>query len=297
MDEAPDILSDRARQQMERLQLVARTVVQSFITGQHRSVYKGFSVEFAQHRQYTRGDETRRIDWKVYGKTDRLFIKQYEEETNLRATLCLDASASMKYRGKGETKFEYAKKLAAALAYLLSGQSDAVGLMAFDSEPRAQLPARSTQGHLNTLFRLLAELEPGGETNLAPILQNLSNQLKRRGLVILLSDCFAPVEDLVQALGHFRHQRHEVIVFQILDPDEIEFPFEGVSEFRNLEDHAHRLRLDAPRVRKLYLERFEAFTNRLREACHRYRFDHLLLSTDQPYDAALSQYLTRRYGA
>lgn len=297
MDEAPDILSDRARQQMERLQLVARTVVQSFITGQHRSVYKGFSVEFAQHRQYTRGDETRRIDWKVYGKTDRLFIKQYEEETNLRATLCLDASASMKYRGKGETKFEYAKKLAAALAYLLSGQSDAVGLMAFDSEPRAQLPARSTQGHLTTLFRLLAELEPGGETNLAPILQNLSNQLKRRGLIILLSDCFAPVEELIQALGHFRHQRHEVIVFQILDPDEIEFPFEGVSEFRDLEDHAHRLRLDAPRVRKLYIERFEAFTSRLREACHRFRFDHLLLPTDQPFDAALSQYLTRRYGA
>ena len=296
MDEAQDILSDRARQQMERLQLVARTVVQSFITGQHRSVYKGFSVEFAQHRQYTRGDEPRRIDWKVFGKSDRLFIKQYEEETNLRATLCLDASASMKYRGKGETKFEYAKKLAASLAYLLSGQSDAVGLMAFDSEPRAQLPARSTQGHLNTLFRLLAELEPGGETNLAPILQNLSNQLKRRGLIILLSDCFAPVEDLVQALGHFRHQRHEVIVFQILDPDEVEFPFEGVSEFKDLEDPAHRLRLDAPRVRKLYLERFEAFTNRLREACHRFRFDHLQLTTDQPYDAALSQYLTRRYG-
>lgn len=296
MQEGAELLDDRARQQIERLQLVARTIVQSFVTGQHRSVYKGFSVEFAQHRQYTRGDELRHIDWKVFGKSDRLFVKQYEEETNLRATICLDASASMKYRGKGETKFEYARKLAAALAYLMVGQSDAVGLMTFDTAPRIHLPARSTHGHLNTVFRALVETEPTGETNLAPILQNLCGQLKRRGLVLILSDCFAPVEDLVHALGHFRHERHEAIIFQILDPDEIEFPFDGVSEFRDLENAGHRLKLDAPRVRKLYLERFEAFANRLREACHRFRFDHLLLNTAQPFDAALSQYLTRRYG-
>jgi uncharacterized protein (DUF58 family) len=297
MNEGSELLDDHARQQIDRLQLVARTVVQSFITGRHRSVYKGFSVEFAQHRQYARGDELRHIDWKVFGKSDRLFVKQYEEETNLRATICLDASGSMKYRGKGETKFEYARKLAAALAYLLIGQSDAAGLMVFDSAPRVQLPSRATHGHLNTLFRALTEAQPGGETKLAPILEGLCNRLKRRGLVIILSDCFAPVEDLIRALGRFRHQRHEVLLFQILDPDEVEFPFDGVSEFRNLENGAHRLRLDAPRVRTLYLERFAQFNARLQEACHRFRFDHLALTTDQPFDAALSQYLTRRYGA
>jgi uncharacterized protein (DUF58 family) len=294
MPQPQELIDDRAMQRMSKLRLVARTVVQSFVSGQHRSVYKGFSVEFAQHRQYTRGDEIRHIDWKVFGKSDRLFVKQYEEETNLRATICLDASGSMLYSGGGEQKFEYARKLAASLAYLTVGQCDSVGLVTFDTEVKSHVPARSTSGHLNNILKVLCDTEPAGETNLAPILQNLSAQLKRRGLVVILSDFFAPIEDLTRALGHFHHKRHEVILFQILDPHEVSFPFDNVAEFRSLENTNHKLRLDAPRVRKLYLERFEAFTRRLREICHRFHYDHVLLETNQPYDTALSHYLMRR---
>jgi len=282
---------------MERvgsLQLIARTVVESFISGQHRSVYKGFSVEFAQHRQYARGDELRHIDWKVYGKSDRLFIKQYEEETNLRATLCLDASGSMQYRGGGEQKFQYARKMAAALAYLMTGQADSVGLTTFDTQIRRQIPPRSTTLHLSNLLRVLVETVPANETNLAPILNNLCGQLKRRGLVIVISDLFAPIEDLKNALAHFHHKRHEVILLQVLDPNEYTFPFDSVAEFRSLERAGHRIKLDASRMRKHYLERFEAFTRQLRETCHRFHFDHVMLATDQPFDSALSQYLMHR---
>ena len=295
MPETREFIDQRAMQRISKLRLIARTVVQSFVSGQHRSVYKGFSVEFAQHRQYTRGDEIRHIDWKVFGKSDRLFVKQYEEETNLRATICLDASGSMLYKSGGESKFEYARKLAASLAYLTIGQSDSVGLVTFDTQVRSHVPARSTSGHLNNIFNVLAEAEPNGETNLAPILQNLSAQLKRRGLVVIISDCFAPIEDLSRALGHFHHKRHEVILFQVLDPHEITFPFDNVAEFRSLENTNHKLRLDAPRVRKLYLERFEAFTQKLRETCHRFHYDHVMVQTDQSYDLALSRYLLQRH--
>jgi uncharacterized protein (DUF58 family) len=289
-----EILDPQIAQRVANLELIARTVVESFIAGQHRSVYKGFSVEFAQHRQYTRGDELRHIDWKVFGKSDKLFVKQYEEETNLRATICLDASGSMRYQGRGEQKFEYARKVAAALAYLMVGQADSVGLIAFDEAIRAQVPARSTIAHYSNLLKVLAALESGGETNMAPILHELGGQLKRRGLVVVISDLFAPIEPLKNALAHFHHRRHEVVLFQILDPNEIDFPFESVAEFRNLERPSHKLKLDASRVRKHYLDRFEQFSRKLKETCHRFHFDHVLLTTDTPLAEALSQYLGRR---
>lgn len=294
MFEARSLIDDRTMQRVSSLRLVARTVVQSFISGQHRSAYKGFSVEFAQHREYARGDELKHIDWKVYGKTDRLFVKQYEEETNLRATLVLDASGSMLYGAGAEQKLEYARRLAAALAYLMISQADSVGLVTFDTEVREQVPPRASSGHFNTLLKSLAQTEARGETNLAPILHGLSGRLKRRGLVLILSDCFAPVEDLIHALGHFHHRRHEVILFQVLHPHELAFPFDTMAEFRDLENSSQRLRLDAPRVRKLYLERLAAFVGRLREACHRFHYDHVLLDTKAPCDEALSRYLVHR---
>ncbi|HYF50935.1 MAG TPA: DUF58 domain-containing protein [Planctomycetota bacterium] len=296
MADVLDTLDHNAMQRVAGLQLVARTVVESFISGQHRSVYKGFSIEFAQHRQYARGDELRHIDWKVYGKSDRLFIKQYEEETNVRATIVLDASGSMKYGSGKETKFQYARNVAAALSYLMVGQSDSVGLVTFDTAVRRQVPPRSTTSHLSNLFKVMMETEPGNETNLAKILHNLTGQIKRRGLVIVISDLFSPVEDLKDALAHFHHQRHEVILLQILDPNEVNFPFESVAEFRSLERAGHKIKLDAARVRKHYLERFENFSRNLREACHRFHYDHVQLTTDQPFDAALTQYLMRRGG-
>jgi uncharacterized protein (DUF58 family) len=296
MSQLTEIVDQNALQRVASLQLIARTVVESFISGQHRSVYKGFSVEFAQHRQYARGDELRHIDWKVYGKSDRLFIKQYEEETNLRATIVLDASGSMRYGSGADTKFMYARKVAAALAYLMVGQSDSVGLMTFDTELRKQIPPKSTTAHLSNLFKLMAETEPDSETNLAKILNDLCAQLKRRGLVIVISDLFAPVEDLKNALAYFHHKRHEVILLQVLDPHEFTFPFDCVAEFRSLERSGHRIKLDAARVRKHYLERFENFTSQIRETCHRFHFDHVTLATDKPFDAALSYYLQHRRG-
>ena len=291
-----EVLDHQALQRVSKLRLIARTVVESFVSGQHRSVYKGFSVEFAQHREYARGDEIRHIDWKVFSRSDRLFVKQYEEETNLRTTICLDASASMRYAGGGEQKFSYARKVAAALSYLMIQQSDSVGLAIFDTEIRKTMPPRSTTSHLSNLLKILVETEPGQETDLAPVLHTLGGQIKRRGLIIVISDLFTNIDDLTNALAHFHHQRHEVILMQVLDPHEINFPFENVAEFRSLENPNHRIKLDAARIRKLYLERFELFVKKLREACHRFHFDHVLLPTDKPFDTALSHYLMHRRG-
>jgi len=202
----------------------------------------------------------------------------------------------MLYGAGGEQKFAYARKVAAALAYLMIGQSDGVGLVTFDSEVRRQIPPRSTSAHLSNLLRIMAETEPGKETNLAKILHNLGGQLRRRGLVIVISDFFAKVDELSHALAHFHHQRHEVILLQVLDPHECTFPFDSVAEFRSLENPAHRVKLDAARVRSMYVERFEMHLSKLREACHSFRFDHVLLTTDKPFDVALSQYLLHRRG-
>jgi uncharacterized protein (DUF58 family) len=294
MSEATEILDHLTIEKVSRLRLVARTVVESFIQGQHRSVYKGFSVEFAQHREYARGDEMRHIDWKVFGRSDRLFVKQYEEETNLRAMICLDASGSMAFTSNGESKFGYAQRAAAALAYLMVAQSDSVGLTTFDTEIRASVPPRSTKGHLTTLLKVLAETQPGKETSLAKILHTLTAQIKRRGLVIIVSDFFAKIDELVPALAHLRHKRHEVILIQVLDPQEETFPFQQMYEFRSMENPEHRIKLDAPRVRAMYLDRFESHKRQLQEACHQFHFDYVTLTTDKPLDAALSHYLRHR---
>ncbi len=291
-----DILDHDSLDRVSNLRLLARTVVESFISGQHRSVYKGYSVEFAQHRQYARGDEMRHIDWKVFGKSDRLVVKQYEEETNLRATICLDCSGSMGYGSGKETKLDFGRKAAAALAYLMIGQSDASGLITFDTEIRSQVPPRAAISHLSAILEELVNVKAGAETNLGTVMHRLCAQLKRRGLVILISDLFGPMDELVQALAHLHHKRHEVILFQVLDPAEFTFPFDTMAEFKSLEKSDHRVKLDAPRVRKAYLERFERFMRRLKEVCHQFRFDHVVLSTDQPFDGALSRYLKHRQG-
>src|SRR5271166_6494815 len=218
-----------------RLSMVARTVVEGFLTGVHKSPYKGFSVEFAEHRQYYPGDEIRHIDWRVYGKTDRYYIKEYEEETNLKAHILIDASGSMGYRGEHLSKFQYAQYIAASLAYLMLHQLDAVGLVTHDTKVRQHIPPKANTKHLLRLIQLLEGTRPGGETSMAPIWHGLAGQLQRRGLVVILSDCFDQIGPLMHALRHFRHQRHEVLLFHILAPEEIEFPFRKMTQFRNLE--------------------------------------------------------------
>ncbi|HEV3145739.1 MAG TPA: DUF58 domain-containing protein, partial [Gemmataceae bacterium] len=225
------------------LTLVARTLVEGFLTGVHKSPYKGFSVEFAEHRQYYPGDEIRHIDWRAYGKTDRYYIKEYEEETNLKAYLLVDASGSMSFKGKkGISKFQYAQYVAASLAYLMLHQRDSVGLVLHDTKLRKMIPAKANSKHLLRIIRSLEASSPGGETELAPIWHDLAgHQFRRRGMVVILSDCFDDVDRLLRALQHFRHKRHEVLLFHILAPEEMDFPFSRLTQFRNLEIAGHKL--------------------------------------------------------
>lgn len=281
-----------------RLALVARTLVEGFLTGAHKSPYKGFSVEFAEHRQYYPGDEIRHIDWRVYGKTDRYYVKEYEEETNLRAYLLVDASGSMSYGKKGSGpflgKFEYAQHVAASLAYLMLHQRDAVGLVTHDTRVRQMVPPRANAKHLLRVLHLLEQTRPGGETALAPIWHDLATQLPRRGLVVILSDCFDRADGLLRALRHFRHQRHEVLLFHILAPEEIEFPFRRMTQFRNLEAVQQRLLVDPNQLRKEYLKNFEAFCKQLRDGASQSQVDYHLMRTDGPVERALGVYLTKR---
>jgi uncharacterized protein (DUF58 family) len=277
-----------------RLALVARTLVEGFLTGAHKSPYKGFSVEFAEHRQYYPGDEIRHIDWRAYGKTDRYYIKEYEEETNLRAHLLVDASGSMAYRGKHPSKFQYAQYIAASLAYLMLHQRDAVGLVTHDTRVRQILPPRANVKHLLRVLHTLEQTRPGGETSMAPLWHELAGQLPRRGLVVVLSDCFDQLDALLRALRHFRHQKHEVLLFHVLAPEEIEFPFKKMTQFRNLEVSDHRLLVDPQQLRREYLKNFEAFCHQLRHQAGQAQIDYHLLRTDEPVDRALGVYLTKR---
>ncbi|CAN5356874.1 DUF58 domain-containing protein [soil metagenome] len=278
------------------LSLVARNVVEGFLSGIHRSPFKGFSVEFAEHRPYAPGDETRRIDWRLLAKTDRYFIKEYEEETNLKAYLVVDASGSMAYRGKGKhSKFEYAQQVAASLGYLMLAQLDAVGLITHDTKIKNLVPPKASAKHLLALLRTLEATKPGGETKLSPIWDSLAGQhLKRRGMVILLSDCFDSADDLGRALQHLRYKHHEVMLFHILAPEEIDFPFTNPTKFRNLENRAQEITTDTRRLRDEYRKNFAAWQDTLRRKAEDYQVDYVLMRTDEPVDRALGNYLARR---
>lgn len=290
-----DILHPEDITSLQSLQMFARTVVEGFTTGNHASPHKGFSVEFRQHRQYVHGDDIRRIDWKIFGRADRFYIREYDEETNLRATLVLDASGSMGYRGtKGVQKFDYARKLAAALAYLLMSQQDAVGLITFDSRVRDFIPNRTKITHLHHLLDTMIQTQPGRDTALAPVVESLAQRLKRRGLVILISDFFDEPEGLLRAIGVLRKQGHEIIAMQLWDRDELEFPFGQWSRFENLEKSDDFLLLDPATVRQRYMEVLHSFQEQLKEGFRKHQVDYLNLPTDEPHAAALRNYLALR---
>jgi uncharacterized protein (DUF58 family) len=288
-----DFLSPIDVQKISNLQVVARLVVEGFCSGLHRSPHKGFSVEFRQHRQYVQGDEIRRLDWRVYGKTDRFFIREYEEETNLRATILLDASGSMAY-GREITKHHYATRVACSLAYLMLQQQDSVGLVTFDDQVRKYLPPRARVGQLRAIMDELSRSEPGGETGMGRVFHELVPKIHRRGLLIIISDCFGDVAELLSALAHFRHARHEIIIFQIWDRDELEFPFRHWTRFESLEVPESHRTLDPVSLRRAYLENLEKYRAELRRGCHRHRIDLVELTTDRPYAASLAAYLTIR---
>lgn len=290
-----DILQAEDITSLQHLQLFARTVVEGFTTGQHASPHKGFSVEFRQHRPYVKGDEIRRLDWKVFGRSDRFYIREYDEETNLRATIVLDASGSMGYRGqKGVLKFDYARKLAASLAYLLMSQQDAVGLITFDSKVRSVVPCRTKITHLHLLLETMVKTDPGQDTSLAPVVESLAQRLKRRGLVILISDFFDDPAALLKAVGVLRKKGHEIIAIQLWDRDEIDFPFGSWARFENLENNDDFLLLDPSTIRLRYLEEQRRFTEQIKEGFRKHQVDHLSLVTDESHSLALRNYLSLR---
>lgn len=287
-------LQPEALARVKNLALVARGVVEGSISGLHASPYKGFSVEFAEHREYTPGDDPRHLDYKMLARTERLYIKQYEEETNMRVQIILDASGSMGYRYDAKiTKFEYSAYLTAVLAYLMTRQQDLVGLTAFDTEVRLDMPTRSSPRHFNEMMQQLEALQPSGETGLAATLHKLANRFKKRCLIVLISDLYDEPDEVVRALHHFRHRRHEVIVFHVLDKAEIDFPFRESVAFYDLETN-ERVLVDPAYVGDVYREQIEEFIAGYRRACAESYIDYVLADTTTPYDLMLSRYLTKR---
>jgi len=275
------------------MSLRARLVVEGFIIGLHRSPYHGFSVEFAEHRPYLPGDEIKHIDWKLYGKTDRYYIKQFEEETNLKSYILVDKSGSMAYQSGAVSKLHYACFLAAALGYLMLKQQDAVSLTLFDTQVQAYLPPLAKQSHLNQVLSALENTQPGAETAIAPLLHIQAEKIRKRGLIILISDLLDEPSAVLNALKHFRHKRHEVIVFQILDPQELEFSFKRQTKFVDLENR-ETLVTEPWHIQKAYQQAMRQFTEEYKVQCRTNNIDYVLLTTDRPLDLALTEYLNKR---
>jgi len=285
-----------------RCELSARGVVEGFISGRHKSPFKGFSVEFAEHRQYTPSDDLRNLDWRVLARKDRYFIKQYIDETNMRVTLLLDASGSMAYAGdeaaprdgRPLSKLAYAQYIAAMLGYLLVNQQDAAGLVTFDTALRTYLPARARASQVRSILETLDQTEPGGETALAKIFHDIAERIPRRGMVVILSDLYDDPAALIQALHHFRYRRHEVLLFHIVAEEELTFPFESYTKFQDLECADNRLPIDPRTIRATYLTRMRAFLDEIEAACGRLKIDYVRMNTRVPYDQALAEYLSLR---
>jgi len=286
-------LDPEVLQKLGDLELIAREVVEGLRVGSHRSPLRGFSTEFAHHRQYAPGDAIRDIDWRVYGRTDRYYTKLYEAETNYDCYLLVDASASMRYGSGKVSKLEYAKFLAASLAYLVLKQRDSVGLSVFDSEVRAYLPPRSAKGIILTIDRLLRDVKPTPKTSIARQLHDIALLMKRRSFVILISDLFADVDDILAGLDHLRFDGHNVVVLHTLDPYELEFPFKGAWRFEGLEEE-EPLTTQAERIREDYLSSFNAYLEELRAGCVGSHVDYTTVDTSRPLDAVLSEFFARR---
>ncbi|NLS95294.1 MAG: DUF58 domain-containing protein [Planctomycetaceae bacterium] len=294
---AESYLNPQILARIQGLALRARLIVEGYVSGVHRSPFHGFSIEFAEHREYAPGDDLRYVDWKVFGRTDKFYLKQYEEETNLICNLLLDTSESMSYRSDEAalSKLEYAKCVAAALSYLVLHQQDSIGLATFDREIRALVRPSSNPSQLKQVLHLLEESGGQSKTETGPIFHNLAERFRKRGIVIVLSDLFDDVPSMLAGLKHFRHKRHEVVLFHVLDPAELEFPFRRVTMFEGLED-LPKVLADPPSLRKAYLKEFHAYIRQLKQGCRMHRIDYVQMRTDQSFDVALSAYLASRGG-
>ncbi|HEX7448991.1 MAG TPA: DUF58 domain-containing protein [Pirellulales bacterium] len=275
------------------LTLRARRVVEGTISGLHRSPFHGFAVEFAEYREYSPGDDLRRLDWRVFGRTDRYYVKQYEEESNLRCHIVLDASASMRYGSGPLTKFDYAATVAASLATLLVGQQDPVGLALFDSQRRKLLPPAATQAQLVRIVEELESSQPDRQTQLGPVLQDLSEQVRKRGLMIIISDLLTDLDSFYDGLSRLQYRGHEIMILHILDRDELELPFNDLVLFHDIEG-TEEFYAEPWAFRNAYKAAINEFVEGVRNTCGSRAIDYLLMRTDQPLGDALSHYLHAR---
>jgi uncharacterized protein (DUF58 family) len=275
------------------LELIARQVVEGFLTGRHRSPYHGFSAEYLDHRAYTPGDEIRSLDWRMLARSDKYYVKLFEDETNLRAYILVDCSRSMAFKSGEIDKFSYACYLASALTYLMLRQNDAVGMALFDNDLRQYLPPRARPTQFRRVLELLDSAQPANETNVAKMLHQLAERIKRRGLVILISDLLDDEKKIAEGLAHFRHNKHEVIVFHVMDDAELTFPYERLTRFKDMEG-AGRVVTNPKSLRGRYLARVQAFTEQLRMDCFERKVSYNLANTKEPYDQFLAAYLDKR---
>ncbi|MBP87071.1 MAG: DUF58 domain-containing protein [Planctomycetaceae bacterium] len=275
------------------LELIAKQVVEGFLTGRHRSPFHGFSVEYLDHRPYTPGDDLRGLDWKMLARSDKYQVKLYEDETNLRAYILLDCSESMAFKSGEISKLSYGCYLAAALSYLLLRQNDAVGLLLFDTKVREYIPPKAHPTQFRRVLQSLDKLEPGGETDVGSVLHEAAERTKRRGLIILISDLIDNEDKIANGLQHFRHNNHEVIVFHTMDDAELTFPYDRLTRFKDMEG-AGRVVANPKSLRRRYLERIKTFTNQVKNDCFERKISYSLANTTLPYDRFLAAYLDKR---
>lgn len=293
MPDSKEYLHPEAIRRIASMELRARNIVEGFMSGMHRSPYFGQSVEFVQHRQYVPGDDLRHIDWKVWSRNDKLYVKQYEEDTSLRCTLLLDASESMSY-GRGPlNKFDYAATICACLAYLTLRQQDAVGLTVFDQKIKTKLPWRSSRSHLQSIYRALQRTSPQEKTNLTQVFREISESYPKRSLMVIASDFLGSESQTLRALASLQHSGHDVLVFHVLDDDELDFPFNDPTRFEGMEA-MESLTCNPRALREGYLEALQRFLDRVRHACASSRIDYQLIRTSKNIDAALTAYLNSR---
>ncbi|MCK4657755.1 MAG: DUF58 domain-containing protein [candidate division Zixibacteria bacterium] len=287
----PEVVS-----RLKGMELKARLVVEGFITGLHKSPYHGFSVEFAEHRQYMPGDSIRNIDWKVYAKSDRFYIKEFEEETNLKAYILIDTSASMGYVSDEKrriNKLEYCSYLAASLTFLMLKQRDSVGMVGFDERIHTYIPPKSAASHLHVLLKQMDNLAPSEKTNISDTLHQMAERIKRRGLIIIMSDLFDDPHRILAGLKHFRHKKHEIIVFHVLDPRERDFSFPTEAIFEDLETGERIVTLPW-QIKKDYQKELSSVFDNFSRECRMSNIDYHLIDTSIPYDHALLAYLNKR---
>jgi len=286
-------LDPKTLAKIDGLALKARLIVEGFISGLHKSPYHGFSIEFAQHREYVPGDDIKFVDWKVWGRTDKYYLKQYEQETDLITYLLLDTSESMRYAKNGVSKYDYACYIAASLAYLVLRQQDRVGLVTFDHEVRQFVRSSGNPAHLKQLAHEMEIAEPRDKTGMAAIFHDMAERVRRRGLMVIVSDMFDNVRAIMEGLKHFRHRGHEVIVFHILDNDELEFPFQDPTLFKGMEN-LPQLLTEPRALRKGYLDALNEYLTDVKKGCRINQVDYELVDTSQPLDVVLSSYLAGR---